>query len=674
MALQILLVGCASALWAQDDPNVCDVAGEAPDVIVGDMDQIIRHGTVGDISAYSFSTISCNVGTCWLNWINNTPDHPVISQNLYRLRNGRFEQLGQSWLKHGFFALSNELCSTGCIGTDGSHLGVNCSDPYNAQLNGNQGGLGPKSQVNPANGVFAYPFSTQGQAGDAIYKRLQVHNADIDPALNAGAQYYIEGQYVTHDDALANNKNNNASYRQVTVSGTGGVFNLNLAGSTVRQSPAISVWRTLDPQVRETKIELLGDGRMVLDSRVTDLGGGVWHYEYALYNMNSDRGVGAFTVPVPNGANITNIGFHDVDYHSGETYDPTDWPGIVSGATLTWATTPFAVNPNANAIRWGTMYNFRFDANVAPLVGIAVLGIFKPGSPATFNAVAMVPNPCDNDGLCEAGETCNNCAADCVRPDTSGVACGNGTCEPFAGEDCLSCAADCAGNQGGSPSSRFCCGDGAGQNPVGCGDNRCTTGGFHCSASTPTTCCGDTTCSGAENSCNCRADCGAPPAFELACTGGVDEDCDTHTDCTDTDCCTDASCAGADADHDGFAACDCNDANGLVWATPGEVQDLSVAIDRPTLVATLSWSPPADPGGTQLAYELLRSVLPSDFVGSSAICVVGSTPDTFADDSSDPGDGGMYSYLVRATNTCPAGEGPLGTKSDNSPRSGRTCP
>ena len=35
------------------------------------------------------------------------------------------------------------------------------------------------------------------------------------------------------------------------------------------------------------------------------------------------------------------------------------------------------------------------------------------------------------------------------------------------GEDCLSCAADCAGRQSGKTNQRFCCGDGAGSNPVG---------------------------------------------------------------------------------------------------------------------------------------------------------------------------------------------------------------
>ena len=42
--------------------------------------------------------------------------------------------------------------------------------------------------------------------------------------------------------------------------------------------------------------------------------------------------------------------------------------------------------------------------------------------------------------------------------------CGNGVCE--AGEDCISCAEDCIGRTNGSPSKRYCCGNGACE-PVG---------------------------------------------------------------------------------------------------------------------------------------------------------------------------------------------------------------
>ena len=48
---------------------------------------------------------------------------------------------------------------------------------------------------------------------------------------------------------------------------------------------------------------------------------------------------------------------------------------------LTWNSETFAQNPNANAIRWGTMYNFRFDADQPPVDVNATVGFFKNGEP-----------------------------------------------------------------------------------------------------------------------------------------------------------------------------------------------------------------------------------------------------------------------------------------------------
>ncbi|HEX2252833.1 MAG TPA: PA domain-containing protein [Thermoanaerobaculia bacterium] len=167
---------------------------------------------------------------------------------------------------------------------------------------------------------------------------------------------------------------------------------------------------------------------------------------------------------------------------------------------------------------------------------------------------------CDFDGQCEAGEDCTNCASDCVSGSTSGATCGNGVCEAGNGESCTSCPQDCNGQQGGNPNNRFCCGDGSGSNPVACSDSRCSTGGFSCTT-TPAAggsyCCGDGTCSGDEDSFLCALDCGSCTAtelFELSCSDGVDNDCDTLVDGADTDC--QSSCLGVGSScTDGSQCC-----------------------------------------------------------------------------------------------------------------------
>ncbi len=406
--------------------SICKFSGKSPDVIVGDIPDISRYTSSGGITPYAIGTTSCNIGTCWLNWFSSINEHPVIGQNMFRLKDGRFEHLGQSWLKHGFTALNGNICSASCpTGAGGSHLGVNCSDPYSSGLNGDQGRLGPKWEVNPSTGVYPYPF-TNGSGSGSLYKRLQVKNTDLDPALNTGALYFVEGQYVTHDDTVAKNHANNASYRRVTVGSA--PYDLTLQEGTVRQSPAIKAWKTTDAAVTETTFAG-GDGTWIMSAKATALGGGVYHYEYALHNLTAHRAGQSFSVPIPAGATITNVGFHDVDYHSGEPFVGTDWTMTVSAGAVTWETQTFAVNPNANALRWGTLYNFRFDANRAPGTGLITLGLFKPGTPTSITASTVLPAACAaTETICGDGldQDCDG-QIDCLDADccTSGACAGS---------------------------------------------------------------------------------------------------------------------------------------------------------------------------------------------------------------------------------------------------------
>lgn len=57
--------------------------------------------------------------------------------------------------------------------------------------------------------------------------------------------------------------------------------------------------------------------------------------------------------------------------------------------------------------------------------------------------------------------------------------------------------------------------------------------------------CGDGTCGAGEDQCNCPEDCGDPPPNEVpnsTCQDGLDNDCDTYTDCDDADCDADPAC------------------------------------------------------------------------------------------------------------------------------------
>lgn len=369
-----------------------------PDVIVGGIPSLSNYGSENGMAGYSLGTTSCNVGDAGLLWISNTNSHPVIGQNIYRLENGRFQQLGLSWLKHGFFALQGNLCCS-CSGNgNGSLLGVGCSDPYGSGLNGSQSGLGPRFQVNAFSGDFSYPFFGQGAQGDRAFKRIQVPNDDIDPALHPTALYFGEAQYVTPDDAAAGNHFNNASWVPLNRTGgqTAGAFDLGIGGATTREQGAIRAWAENEPTAIVEDVMIPGEGMFVAGSNVIDNGDGTWNYEYAVFNLNSDFGGQSFTVPVGAGATITGVGSSFPLYHSGEPYTNVGWSTTIAPGVVTWESETYTQNANGNALRWGTTYSFWFTADVGPEMKSASIGMFKPGNPGPVSVA--LEGPMDSQG------------------------------------------------------------------------------------------------------------------------------------------------------------------------------------------------------------------------------------------------------------------------------------
>jgi len=209
------------------------------------------------------------------------------------------------------------------------------------------------------------------------------------------------------------------------------------------------------------------------------------------------------------------------------------------------------------------------------------------GTASCTAACAVDTTGCCN-GVCEATENCATCAEDCISGSYGGAMCGNGICEAGNGEDCVSCPADCNGVQTGKPSGRYCCGDGDGVNPVGCGDGRCgncTTTGvpggsyccgdgscdgpeadlgciLDCGEPPPEPFCGDSICNNGEDSCGCPGDCGSPPVNEEGwCTDGLDNDCDGRTDTADVADCP-LACAVSEASCSSNADCCSNNCLG----------------------------------------------------------------------------------------------------------------
>lgn len=435
----VLLASIASVAMARTAQAQTPCGGSlGPDVIAGAVTTPANYAHANGVDAISLGSTICNLGSAEVAYSAGTNQHPLTAQNLYRwsIVDGasRFEQVGMSWLVEGFFALQGTTCCADCQPGDGAHLGVHCSSPDTASANGVQSNLAPRWQVNAFTGAFPYPPANPPFSG-SVARRLQAHVADLAPTGGTRApRYFGEVQFIAPDDALAGNGINNASYRELSVAVNAGEWSFAIApgAPTVAQSAAIRAWRDIDPAVVETDVQVPGEGLFVLAEEVTDLGAGTWRYELALYNMNSDRSARTLSIPIANGVHVSNIGFHDVDYHDGDgpgsvDFDGSDWPGTLAGGSLTFATDEFASNASANALRFGTTYNFRFDANVAPGEGSVTVGLWNTGSPGQVSAAAEIPSgvptqssfcfgdgsgalcPCFNFGL--AGRGCDNSAA-----------------------------------------------------------------------------------------------------------------------------------------------------------------------------------------------------------------------------------------------------------------------
>ena len=315
--------------------------------------------------------------------------------------NARFEQIGQSWMKHTFFALQDGVCgscNTSPPCNPGPQLCPGCSDPYTSGLNGDQNSIGSRAWVNPFTGSF--PSTANDHSGhnhDGVSHRILVNMTDLTPGGNPGASYFGEAAYITpheytwcqsHPDQC--NMFNNYSYRKFSVSGGPTNFTFTPQSSTLRMQSAIQAWAATGATVTQLEPDPGNDGLWFMGYKVTNPSAGVWHYEYALFNMNLDRGIQSFSVPLGAGVNVSNIEFHAPPQHPGWPHDGTQgdagfsstpWDVTQDTSSVTWSTETFATNQNANAIRWGTLYNFRFDADQAPNATNATVGFFKTGSP-----------------------------------------------------------------------------------------------------------------------------------------------------------------------------------------------------------------------------------------------------------------------------------------------------
>jgi hypothetical protein len=342
-------------------------------------------------AGFSMETTSCNLGTVDVPWLAPMQsNHPTISFMVVRLSGDRLVQVSDwSYVKHGFFALSNSQCTPCQNSSNGTFLGVGCSDTYSVNNNGDNYYLAPPSEVDPwlntwtpqcshfdkgeppvgspqdCDGVRSLTSTQAGNIGP-VNHRMVVRDGEINVA---GAQYYYQGQYNIRGEPEASRTNNLGS-RQCTFSWNGSSWSVGTSGILLPGS-VLQRWTGASLSSNTNGGD---DGRLYVAVKTTPAGANT-HYEYAVHNRDNKRGVGALRIPIAPGAVVTNFGFRDLDTNSAN-----NWSMVVNANEIVVSTT-------GNPIQWNTIYNFWFDCNVAPAPVALKLDQFGAGGGQPFVTV-----------------------------------------------------------------------------------------------------------------------------------------------------------------------------------------------------------------------------------------------------------------------------------------------
>ncbi|MCU0865608.1 MAG: hypothetical protein MUC36_17630 [Planctomycetes bacterium] len=357
----------------------------------------------------------CNPGNVPVEWrspggnIGSTiqSDHPKFGFLVAREIDGRLVQISDwSYCKHAFFALASpSTCGGTCVppAVAGTQLGVSCSDIYSASNNASRTYLGPPAQINPWLGTWPavgnyFDIGHPGQAGyplaadgvrslsttgfDAVQNRVTIKEADI----TNGATMFYQVHVVIEGERVENRANNTMSrpFSMTYVGGTGQSAWSTSTSGTATLGSILTRWpgATVTSGSNGNGTRFDADGRFFVAVKVTGPTNGKWRYEYVVQNLDNHRGGASFRLPVCPGAQVSNIGFRDIDA------DPlNNWTGVYAGGELAWTA------PANNPQNWNMLFNFWFDCDVAPGSGTATIDQARVGPGAlTVSVPTTVPN------------------------------------------------------------------------------------------------------------------------------------------------------------------------------------------------------------------------------------------------------------------------------------------
>ncbi|MEQ1633975.1 MAG: hypothetical protein ABL997_16465, partial [Planctomycetota bacterium] len=370
LAFATLAATVASSLLAQSN-TVAGLDGRLTDV--NSLTYWGRRGAAhpGGEAGMSMLNTMCNPGSVNIPWqAPMQPNHPMFGFIITRETNGRMVQISDwSHCKHAFTSTNfNGACGTCQNPGTGSLMGINCSDTYGAGNNGDRNYLGPPAEIDPWLGVWnpvgsyfdkgfpevAAPANGDGARSnitptDVVMNRVAVKESEL---LTAGTFYY--GIQLIHRGEAVANRGDNIASRGFTPSWSGTQWTFNNAAAQAYGS-ILSRWTgaTVDSATNGTD-----DGRIFVASKVSTIAGG-FHYEYGVHNVDSNRGIASFRIPVGAGATVTAFGFRDIDNDA-----LNNWVGTRVGNEIVFTA------PGNNPQNWNTVFNCWFDCTQAPSTGL----------------------------------------------------------------------------------------------------------------------------------------------------------------------------------------------------------------------------------------------------------------------------------------------------------------
>ena len=374
----------------------------------------------------SMRNTMCNPGSVSIPWFAQMAEnHPKFGFLITRVSNGRMEQISdRSYCKHAFTSASTSGACGPCNGIGGNMMGITCSDTYSAGNNGSRFYLGPPDEIDPWLGTWNHrgSFFDQGypnvgapgnndgvqspiNVSDEVQNRVTVKEADL---LVPGATYYYGIQLIHQGEALAN-RGDNIKSRGMTASWSGGTWSVGNSSVGEAFGSILQHWPGAFVRSNSNGTD---DGRFFVASRVTQIGPSLYHYEYAVHNVDNSRGGAAFRVPLAPGAVVTNPGFRDPD---GNPLN--DWSFAQTANEVS-----FTAN-GGNAINWNSIYNCWFDCSIPPGAGSMTIDEARVGAGALTVAVSsQVPSGLTFASKAAVGAACGSCTGTFYQlfPNTNG--------------------------------------------------------------------------------------------------------------------------------------------------------------------------------------------------------------------------------------------------------------